>query len=90
MVNLDNAGIIPEIVNSVAVAYNWKNFYRPERRTTSFVSDALLNELAGQFHRKKLKRKILIRRKGTRLEMRQELELNKGEDCFENIFFTSD
>jgi CubicO group peptidase (beta-lactamase class C family) len=90
MVNSDNAGIIPEIVNSVAVAYNWKDFYRPERRKTSFVSDSLLNEYAGQFYCKKLKRNILIRKKGAGLEMRQELEFNKGEDCFENIYFTSD
>lgn len=90
MVNSDNGGIIPEIVNSVAVAYDWKGFYQPQRKKTSVVSDTSLQKYAGQYYCKKLKRNIIIQKKGAGLEMRQELEFNKGDDCFESLYFTDD
>jgi hypothetical protein len=30
MVNSDNGAIMPEVVNSVAIVYGWKDFYKPE------------------------------------------------------------
>lgn len=90
MVNSDNGGIISEIVNSVAVAYDWMGFYQPEQKKTSVVSYNTLQKYVGQYYCEKLKRNIVIRKKGAGLEMRQELEFNKGEDSFESLHFIDD
>jgi CubicO group peptidase (beta-lactamase class C family) len=37
--NTDDGKILPEVINSVAKAYNWKNFYREPRRAKSIVVD---------------------------------------------------
>ena len=90
IVNSDNGGIIPEIVNSVAVAYDWKSFYQPQRKKTFVIPYTSLQKYVGQYYCKKLKRNIIIQKKGAGLEMRQELEFNKGDDCFESLYFTDD
>jgi CubicO group peptidase (beta-lactamase class C family) len=50
-VNSDNGGIMYEVINSVAKAYNWKNFYREPIRKTSEkivpVSDELIKTYEG-------------------------------------------
>lgn len=40
--NTDFYKIIPEVINSVAKAYNWKNFYREPRRKNSVTVDEKL------------------------------------------------
>jgi len=48
--NTDNFKIIPEVVNSVAKAYNWKNFYRePKRKNSITVADSLLKSYEGVY-----------------------------------------
>lgn len=46
--NAEAHGLLPEIMNSVAKTYNWKNFYRePRRRTSIAVSDSLVDTYQG-------------------------------------------
>jgi CubicO group peptidase (beta-lactamase class C family) len=48
-VNSDDATIAFELVNSVALAYDWKGFPRPEQITTVPVSDTLLSKYIGEY-----------------------------------------
>lgn len=46
--NTDNFQILPEVVNSVAKAYNWKNFYKaPMRKSAIQVSDEVIKNYEG-------------------------------------------
>ncbi len=46
--NTDDFKLIPEVINSVAKAYNWKNFYRePKRKKTIEVPDNVLDSYEG-------------------------------------------
>jgi CubicO group peptidase (beta-lactamase class C family) len=43
MINADNFNIIPELVNSVAIVYGWKNFYTPViKKVNNIPRDTLL------------------------------------------------
>lgn len=52
-VNSDNGGIMYDVIQSVAKAYNWKNFYRePQRKTTEksiVVSDQVIKTYEGVY-----------------------------------------
>jgi CubicO group peptidase (beta-lactamase class C family) len=46
--NTDNFQLLPEVMNSVAKAYNWKNFYKaPARKTAIQVSDDVIKTYEG-------------------------------------------
>ncbi|MFZ4543595.1 MAG: serine hydrolase [Saprospiraceae bacterium] len=46
--NTDNPKLIPEVINSVAKAYKWKNFYRdPKRKKTITIDDSVLKSYEG-------------------------------------------
>ena len=46
--NTDNPKLIPEVINSVAKAYNWKHFYRePQRKKVVEVPDSILKTYEG-------------------------------------------
>lgn len=46
--NTDYYKIIPEVINSVAKAYNWKNFYRePQRKKSIVVVEKIIREYEG-------------------------------------------
>jgi CubicO group peptidase (beta-lactamase class C family) len=48
--NTDNFKIIPEIVNSVAKAYQWKNYYRePQQKNSIVVADSLIKSYEGVY-----------------------------------------
>ena len=48
--NTDNFKIIPEIVNSVAKTYQWKNYYRePKKKSTIIVSDDIIKSYEGVY-----------------------------------------
>lgn len=49
MINGDDFTIINEVVNSVALVYNWPDFYRPEYRTLYKVPDDSLSMYTGKF-----------------------------------------
>jgi CubicO group peptidase (beta-lactamase class C family) len=46
-VNSDNGNIITEVVNSVAAAYGWKNFYKPVYKTEVTVPENVLQTYQG-------------------------------------------
>jgi CubicO group peptidase (beta-lactamase class C family) len=46
--NTDNSKLIHEVINSIAKAYNWKNFYRePKRKKKMEIPDSLLETYEG-------------------------------------------
>ncbi|MFN8320813.1 MAG: serine hydrolase [Saprospiraceae bacterium] len=46
--NTDNGKILGEVINSVAKAYGWKNFYRePQRKTTIEVDEKVIQSYEG-------------------------------------------
>lgn len=49
MTNSDNLGIMNEIVNSVALVYNWGNFYNPSIKKTITLKDDILQNYVGKY-----------------------------------------
>lgn len=49
MVNSDNLGILNEIVNSVAIVYQWDDFYNPAVKKTITLNDDILNNYVGNY-----------------------------------------
>jgi len=49
MTNSDQYDIIPEIINSVAYCYGWKDFYQPELRALVNVPDDVRKKQAGVY-----------------------------------------
>jgi len=49
MVNSDNGSIIPEIINSVATVYGWKDFYKPVIKKEVKVPVAKLKTYEGEY-----------------------------------------
>jgi CubicO group peptidase (beta-lactamase class C family) len=49
MVNSDNGGILPEVVNSVATVYGWKDFYKPEYKTFLDMTPGQLQAYEGKY-----------------------------------------
>lgn len=48
--NTDNFKIIPEIVNSVAKAYQWKNYYRePQQKNSIVIADSIIKSYEGVY-----------------------------------------
>ena len=49
MVNSDNGAILPEVVNSVATVYGWKDFYKPEYKTFLNMTPGQLQPFEGKY-----------------------------------------
>ena len=49
MVNSDNLGILNEVINSVAIVYEWDNFYNPVTKKTISLNDDTLNKYVGTY-----------------------------------------
>jgi ribosomal protein S19 len=49
MVNSDNGGILPELVNSVAKVYDWKGFYEPTIKKLVVVPQETLGKYVGKY-----------------------------------------
>jgi len=83
LINSDNDKILDELVNSVAVAYNWKGFYNPEVRKLATLPDTLKNQYIGEYQSDQPALTIkVIRRNG-------ELQLSaSGNGNFERMYFT--
>jgi CubicO group peptidase (beta-lactamase class C family) len=47
--NSDNPGILPEVLNSVASVYQWKDFYHPVHRNEIAVEDSILEKYVGTY-----------------------------------------
>lgn len=90
MLNSNNYGIIYEILNSVATAYNWQGVYQPQIKAAIAPPYKLFTAYSGDYYCAKLKRTITIRQAQQQLEMHQELEFYKSADSFERIYFTDE
>jgi len=49
MVNSDNGGILHEIINSVALVYGWKDFYKPVEKKVVSLTTEQLKALEGKY-----------------------------------------
>jgi CubicO group peptidase (beta-lactamase class C family) len=49
MVNSDNGGILQEVINSVALAYGWKDFYKPATKKVVSLTADQLKGLEGKY-----------------------------------------
>jgi len=84
MMNCDEYDIIPEIINSVAYTYNWKDFYKPELRKLSAVPLSLLKQYQGNYKMEKpAVMNFQIRTAGNNLE------LSSDGKTFERMYFTN-
>jgi len=84
LINSDNDKILNELVNSVAVAYNWKGFYNPEVRKLAAVPDTLTNNYIGQYHCDQPALTVDIIRKNGVLQLSA-----RGDGNFEPMYFIS-
>jgi len=83
MLNADDDRLLDEIVNSVAVAYHWKDFYHPEERKLVSVPDSFLDRYAGKYHSEQPKLDVVVRKMNGGLEL-----ATRGK--FERLYFTRD
>ena len=60
---------IQELLNSVATAYSWKNFYNPTKKKLAFVPDTLLAKYIGDYYSENPQMKISITRNSNQLEL---------------------
>jgi hypothetical protein len=49
MINGENFSVITELLNSVAMVYDWKGFYKPTFKKTVTVPKDTLQQLVGNF-----------------------------------------
>lgn len=47
--NIDNRSLLSEIVNSLASAYNWKDFYTPKIKKVVAVNNEILRSYVGNY-----------------------------------------
>jgi CubicO group peptidase (beta-lactamase class C family) len=81
MTNTDNGSIIEEIANSVAIAYNWKDYYLPETKQVIEIPDSVAKRYAGKYDNN-----------GQPVSFRQSssgLEVNALGDVWWPVMFTS-
>lgn len=83
MMNCDEYDIIPEIINSVAYTYNWKDFYKPEIRQLSEVPVSMLTQYQGNY---KMEQPAVM---NFQIRLSQSnLELSSDGKTFERMYFT--
>ena len=49
MVNSDNGAILEEVMNSVAIVYGWKDYYKPMKKKVVTINDALFKSYSGNY-----------------------------------------
>ncbi|HEU5054108.1 MAG TPA: serine hydrolase domain-containing protein [Hanamia sp.] len=81
MVNSDQDGILRDVINSIAHAYNWKDFYKPQKRKAINVPDDTLERYVGNYSLNQIN--ISVFKKGNNLF----LSRNGGAPM--QLFFTS-
>jgi CubicO group peptidase (beta-lactamase class C family) len=82
LINSDNDKILDELVNSVAVAYNWKGFYNPEVRKLVKLLDTLTNHYIGEYQSDQPALTIKIIRKNGELQLSA-----RDNGNFERMYF---
>lgn len=83
LINSDNDKILDELVNSVAVAYDWKGFYNPEVRKLVALPDTITNHYIGEYQSDHPALTIKIIRKNGELQLSA-----RGNGDFERMYFT--
>lgn len=76
---------IQELLNSVAVAYNWKDFYNPVKKKLIAVPDAILSSYTGDYYSENPPIKISVTQGNNGLELtarRPEKMYASGPDTF--------
>lgn len=68
MTNSDNGVLLEEIVNSVAIVYNWKDYYLPENKTVVNVPENILEKYIGNYDLQGTK--AVIKKSGNGLNIR--------------------
>lgn len=81
MVNSNNTQILFEIVNAIATAYNWKEFYQPELKATVNVADSLLLSYDGEYIFKNIDITFLVKKNANALYLKSKT----GSDPFADI-----
>lgn len=82
MVNSDQDAILRDVINSVAQAYNWKDFYKPQKRKAINVPDDTLQRYVGNYSFNQIN--ISVFKKGNNLF------LSRIGGAPMQLFFTSD
>lgn len=82
MANTDNGSILPEIINSLAAVYDWKDFYTPKLKKVVTVNDEILKSYTGTYKVHSNTVDITLEKEG--------LMLNLDNKTKYKILFTSD
>lgn len=85
MANTSNSSILMEIINSVAVVYDWKRFYEPQLKKVVTVNSDILETYLGDY---KIGNIILsIKKSDNGITIRQGKEINKLNFISDTDFF---
>lgn len=82
MVNSDQDGILRDVINSVAKAYHWKNFYKPQKKKIVDVPIDTLQRYVGNYSLNQIN--ISVFKKG------KNLFLSRNGSSPMRLYFTSD
>lgn len=82
MTNSDEYSIIPEIINSVATVYGWKDFYKPAIKKIVQPDTSKLKDYAGEY--KIVSTTIRFKLDGGHLY------INQDKSPYSRVYFTSD
>jgi CubicO group peptidase (beta-lactamase class C family) len=82
MTNSDEYSIIPEIINSVATVYEWKDFYKPVVKKVVHPDTSKLKDYVGEYKLKNMT--IRFRLDG------EHLYINQQNSPYNRVFFESD
>jgi hypothetical protein len=81
MVNSDQDAILREVINSVAQVYNWKDFYKLQKRKPVNVPDDILQQYVGNYSLNQIN--VSVFKKGNNLF------LSRNGDSPMQLYFTS-
>lgn len=82
MTNSDNGVLLEEIANSVAIVYNWKDYYLPETKQVVDVEEAVVTRYLGKYDAGGTTVSVNMGQNG--------LMVNVFGDIQWNLYFTSD
>jgi CubicO group peptidase (beta-lactamase class C family) len=82
MTNSDQYNIVPEIINSVAAVYQWKDFYKPEIKKVVHPDTSKLKDYVGEYKVENTTVHFLLDG--------GHLYLNQHKNLYQRIYFTSD
>lgn len=75
MTNTYNTTLYEEIINSIAITYNWKNYYSPVIKTEITLSDSLMESFIGKYKLGTDTLSIIRKIDGVYLKVKNDLQL---------------